>query len=85
MMLKYMKEQWIFVYINYLYRIFNISFLFCQFMFTYLPESDLHQKTKYCATWMRESSLNLLKEIKTQELNIMYVRISMLILGYLNM
>jgi hypothetical protein len=32
MMLKYMKEQWIFVYINYLYRIFNISFLFCRFI-----------------------------------------------------
>jgi hypothetical protein len=84
-MLKYMKEQWIFMYINYLHKIFNISFLFCLFMFTCLLESDLHQKTKYCATWMRESSLNLSKEIETQALNIMYVRISMLILGHLNM
>jgi hypothetical protein len=79
-MLKYMKEQWIFVYINYLHRIFKISFLFCHFMFTYLLESNLHQKTKYCATWMTESSLNLLMEIVTQALNIMYVRISMIIL-----
>jgi hypothetical protein len=59
--------------------------LVCCFMFTCLLESGLHKKMTYCATWMRESSMNLLMEIVTQALNIVYVRISMLVLWHLNM
>jgi hypothetical protein len=55
--------------------------IFLLLFYLYLPTGVwLHQKMKYCATWIRQSSFNLLIEIVTQALNIIYVRISMLVL-----